>query len=232
MYIYGKLVQKCAHMPSERENGIHKMVTEIRKSIISGLLISIGGSVYICCSLAGIGWLGAILFTFGLYTICEYGFSLFTGKVGYIAYDFRDVKYIGTVAVVLLFNLLATFAVGALMSLAFEDMAAKAAEMYSAKLGHSLFRSFLSSVLCGLIMFIAVDTNKRVSKLGMFLGIPTFIFCGFDHSIANSFYNGLALGADTFTLNNAAFIVVVILGNAVGGMLLPLLMGKKLRGEK
>lgn len=205
------------------------MITDIRKSIISGLLICIGGSVYISCTLAGIGWLGAILFTFGLYTICEYGFNLYTGKVGYIAYDFRNVKYIGHVALVLLFNLLATFAVGALMSLAFTELSAKAAEMYAAKLEHSVFRSFLSAVFCGLIMFIAVDTGKRGRKLGMFLGIPTFIFCGFDHSIANSFYNGLAVGADTFTLKNGLFILVVVLGNAVGGMLLPLLMGKKLR---
>ncbi len=208
------------------------MVTEIRKSVISGLLISIGGSVYICCSMAGLGWLGAVLFTLGLYTIIEYGFSLFTGKVGYIAYDFRDVKYMGLVAFVLLFNLLATFAVGALMSLAFAEMAAKASEIYAAKLAQPLFRAFLSAVFCGIIMFVAVDTGKRGSRLGMFLGIPTFIMCGFDHSIANSFYNGLALGENTFTPKNAAFIAVVIIGNAVGGMLLPLIMGKKLRGEK
>lgn len=208
------------------------MITEIRKSILSGLLISIGGSAYISCTIAGIGWFGAVLFTFGLYAICAYGFNLYTGKVGYIAYDLRNVRYMRHVALVLLFNLMATFVVGAIMSLAFTELAESAAEMYAAKLERSLFRSFLSSVFCGLIMFVAVDSNKRGHSIGMFLAIPTFIFCGFDHSIANSFYNGLAVGAETFTLKNAVFIMVVIIGNAVGGMLMPLIMGKKLRTEK
>jgi formate/nitrite transporter FocA (FNT family) len=204
------------------------MLTEIRKSIAAGILISIGGCVYLACSVKGIAWLGAILFCVGLFGICEYGFNLYTGKVGYIAYKFSDVKYIGSVAVILLVNLLTTFLVGALMSLEFTDMAAFARELYAAKLDASLTKSFVSAIFCGMLMFLAVDINKRGNKLGIFLAVPTFILSGFDHSVANSFYNGIALGENTFTLRNAAFVAVVVVGNAIGGMVFPLLMrGKK-----
>lgn len=203
------------------------MLEDIRKSILAGILISTGGCVYLACASAGIGWIGALLFAVGLYTICMYGFNLYTGKVGYIADNFRDVKYIGKVALILVFNLLATFAVGVLVHYSLPEIAAKAADAYAAKLGAAPIKWVVSSVFCGMLMFIAVDTWKRGSKLGVFLCVPTFILSGFDHSIANSFYNGAAFGESTFTLNNALFVAIVVLGNALGGMLIPLLKGKE-----
>lgn len=202
------------------------MLNEIKKSILAGLLISVGGCVYLSCAVKGIAWVGAVLFAVGLFTICEYGFNLYTGKVGYIANKFSDVKYIGLVAVILLFNLLATFGTGALLSTMFADITEKAREIYAAKLDASLAKSFVSAIFCGMLMYIAVDCNKRGTKIGIFLAVPTFILSGFDHSIANSFYNGLALGGDTFTLRNALYVAVVVLGNALGGMLIPLLTRK------
>ena len=79
------------------------MFNEIKKSILSGILISIGGCVYMASVTAGLGWLGALLFTGGLFAICVYGFNLYTGKVGYIAYHFKDTKYISLVAIICLF---------------------------------------------------------------------------------------------------------------------------------
>lgn len=39
---------------------------------------------------------------------------------------------------------------------------------------------FLKSVLCGMIMYIAVEIYRRdKSVLGIIYGIPTFILCGF-----------------------------------------------------
>ena len=75
-------------------------------------------------------------------------------------------------------------------------------------------------------MFLSVDTWKKGTKIGIFIYIPVFILCGFDHSIANSFYNGIANGFNAFTLQNLLIFAVVILGNAAGGMLIPLLSEK------
>lgn len=199
------------------------MAENIKRSVLAGILISTGGCIYLACAKNGLAWVGALLFTVGLYTICEYGFNLYTGKVGYVAERFRDVKYIGFVASVLLVNLLTTFAAGALVSVSLPDIAAQARTVYAAKLEGEPLQWLVSSVFCGMLMFIAVDTFRRGSRLGMFLCVPAFILAGFDHSIANSFYNGAALGEGTFTLENLAFVVIVVLGNALGGMLIPLL---------
>ena len=71
---------------------------------------------------------------------------------------------------------------------------------------------------------LAVDTWKKNSYFGCFIYIPVFILSGFDHSIANSFYNGVANGfKDAFTVQNLIVVLTVIAGNAIGGMLVPLL---------
>ena len=201
-------------------------MTEIKKEVVSGILISIGGCVLIASTKSGMMWAGAVLFSLGLFAICEYGFNLYTGKVGYIAEHFRDVKYIGLVVLILVVNLLTTFLMGILVSLCLPEIAEGARASYAAKLGAEPQKWLLSSVLCGLLMYLAVDLWKRGQKIGVFLCVPVFIFSGFDHSIANSCYKGAAIGADTFTLRNAAFVTVVVLGNALGGMLLPMLTRK------
>ena len=203
------------------------MFSEIKKSVASGLLITIGGCVYLTCNEYGLGWFGSILFSAGLFTICEYQFNLYTGKVGYIACNFKDTRYILLVLRILLVNLLTSFLMGILVGRYFPVVSGAAKKIYEAKLNCSLVKSFISAVFCGILMYLAVDTWKRGKKIGVFIYIPVFIMCGFDHSIANSFYNGAALGEHTFTLANAALTTVVILGNAAGGMIFLLLIKER-----
>jgi len=199
------------------------MVQDIKKSILSGIMIAFGCSVYLSCVDKGLGWLGSFLFSAGLFTICEYGFNLYTGKVGYIACRFKDLKYLRLVILILIFNLLTTFVLGILIGKNFEAVRIVALKVYSAKFQMPLWKLFLSGALCGILMYLAVDTWKRGAKIGCFIYVPLFILCGFDHSIANSFYNGAALSEYTFTLQNLIIILIVVLGNAVGGMLFPFL---------
>lgn len=202
------------------------MINDIKKSILSGFMICIGGTVYLSCIALNLRPLGAFLFAAGLYSICVYGFNLFTGKVGYIAYNFKDIKYIKLVVLVLAFNLLTTYLLGILASYAFPAVVEPAKNIFEAKTQTSLLKLFISGVFCGILMFLSVDTWKKNSKIGIFIYIPVFILCGFDHSIANSFYNGIANGFNAFTLQNVLIFAAVILGNAVGGMLIPLLSKK------
>lgn len=162
----------------------------------------------------------------GLFAICEYGFNLYTGKVGYIAEHFKDFKYIRLVLLILVVNLLTTFIMGILVSFCLPEIAESARASYASKLAADPKKWVLSSILCGLLMYLAVDLWKRGQKIGVFLCVPVFIFSGFDHSIANSFYNGAAIGEQTFTFRNLAFVFVVVLGNALGGMILPMLTRK------
>ncbi len=202
------------------------MINDIKKSILSGFMICIGGTVYLSCIALNLKPLGAFLFAAGLYSICVYGFNLFTGKVGYIAYNFKDIKYIRLVVLVLAFNLLSTYLLGILASYAFPSVVEPAKNIYAAKTQTPLLKLFTSGVFCGILMFLSVDTWKKGTKIGIFIYIPVFILCGFDHSIANSFYNGIANGFNAFTPQNLLIFAVVILGNAAGGMLIPLLSEK------
>lgn len=201
-------------------------MNNIIKSILSGILISIGGTVYLSSINSGVPWFGAILFSAGLFTICEYGYNLYTGKVGYIGFHFKDVKYIGLVLLICLFNILTTFVLGFLMGKNFTEVAQTAQTIYEKKLNASLVKAFVSSVFCGILMFLAVDTWKRGKKIGVFLYVPVFIICGFDHSIANSFYNGASFASGsslTFSFSNLIFILLVVLGNGLGGITFPVL---------
>jgi formate/nitrite transporter FocA (FNT family) len=42
-------------------------------------------------------------------------------------------------------------------------------------------------------MYLAVELYRRNTKLGILLGVPLFIFCGFQHSIANVITMGVAV---------------------------------------
>lgn len=203
------------------------MSKDIRKSILAGLLICIGGVVNLSCIAKGYAWLGAFLFASGLFTICEYGFNLYTGKVGYISNNFRDANYMGFVALVCVVNLVTTYLVGVLVGYTLPGLVPVAQNIYSPKLLLPLWKPFVSSIFCGILMYLAVDTWKRGTKIGVFIFVATFILSGFDHSIANSFYNGVALGFNAFTLENALFVIIVVLGNGIGGNLVPLLRGKE-----
>lgn len=200
------------------------MLNNIKLSILSGLMIAVGGTIYLSCIAKGWTPFGAVLFAAGLYTICVYGFNLYTGKVGYIAYNFKNVNYIGLVILILVFNLITTYLLGIVCAYAFPAIVEPAKKIYEAKLAAPLLRLLITGIFCGLLMFLAVDTWKKGSPFGCFIYIPVFIISGFDHSIANSFYNGVANGfADAFTMQNALVVITVVIGNAIGGMLVPMM---------
>ena len=200
------------------------MLNNIKLSILSGLMIAVGGTIYLSCIAKGWVPFGAVLFAAGLYTICVYGFNLYTGKVGYIACHFKDVNYIGLVILILVFNNITTYLLGIVCAYAFPAIVEPAKKIYEAKLAAPLLRLLITGIFCGLLMFLAVDTWKKGSPFGCFIYIPIFIISGFDHSIANSFYNGVANGfADAFTMQNALVVITVVIGNAIGGMLVPMM---------
>ena len=57
-----------------------KIIDIFLRSLLTGVAIAIGGTVYLSCPNK---YLGAFLFGIGLFVILSFGFNLFTGKVGY-----------------------------------------------------------------------------------------------------------------------------------------------------
>lgn len=68
-------------MWSIMNKNVGKYVVLILNAVLSGIMISVGGAVYLMCENKIIG---SFLFSFGLFTIVQRGFALYTGKVGYI----------------------------------------------------------------------------------------------------------------------------------------------------
>ncbi|MBQ3293103.1 formate/nitrite transporter family protein [Candidatus Saccharibacteria bacterium] len=179
-----------------------KITDLIRLSVAASLLIGLGVFV-----LLKVGEpLGPFLFAFGLLGVCVLKLNLFTGKCGYL---FEDKINIFTLLLILIINLVAGWAFGVLFGLADGSIVESASLKVS---GWSLTLGFfLRSVMCGVIMYLAVELFRRGTKLGILLGIPLFIFCGFQHSIANVITMGVAMEFSWTVLLCAA-------GNFVGSI--------------
>lgn len=201
------------------------MKETIIKSILAGLMIGIGATAYLACDNRVAG---ALLFTTGLITICNQGYMLFTGKVCYALEN--GPENIVTLLVIIAGNVAACFLYGAAVRRYLPAIAEKAAGAVTPKLLQAPDQTFVLGVLCGILMYIAVVTFRRQQGMSRYIGIvtcvPAFILCGFEHSIADAVYLGMA-GLPQGSLR---FLAIVLLGNAAGGLLFPLL--QRLAGDK
>lgn len=192
--------------------------------ILAGLMIGIGGTVLLS---VGGGIPGACFFTIALHIICYRGYSLYTGKIGFMAYNHKGSDFV-TLLTGLFGNVIGTLLSGLAVSFALSDRAKLAKTMCEAKLDDNLLGVFIKAIFCGILMYLAVAVFKEnKSPLAIFFCVPVFILSGFEHSIADMFY---FFTARIFSLEMLVFLVIVILGNTVGGLLFPTLT--LLKGEK
>ena len=179
-----------------------KYLELINKSIGAALLISLGN--YALLKLGSP--IGPIIFAFGLLGVCYMGLNLFTGKCGFL---FEDKIKIKDLLIILLVNLIFGYLLGLMYSITDKDVF-NAAVLKVTTWDISI-AFFIKSLLCGIIMYIAVFMYKKGTPLGIIFGIPLFIFCGFQHCIANIITLGVAR---TFDYS----IFICILGNFLGSL--------------
>ena len=202
-----------------------KVLSTFIKAILAGFCIGLGGDVFLAL-LPVNKMLGAILFTVGLFTICTHGFNLFTGKACYIL-DNKP-SYLGTLVVIWLGNLVGTLIMAGLIHLSrLSGSYTEAAQgLVAAKNGDTLLSLFVLGVICNALIFIAVDGYKNnpheLGKyLALFLGVSVFILAGTEHSVADMYY--YAVAGEVFTGNGLLRLVIISLGNVVGGLIIPVL---------
>ena len=178
------------------------MTDLLKKSAAAALLIALGD--YVLLKLGNP--LGPFLFALGLLGVCYLGANLFTGKCGFLFEDKLDpLDFI----IMLLANLLAGWRFGLFFSLLDPEVASAAAGKVAS--WDFSFAFFGKSLLCGVVMYVAVKMYKAGTPLGILFGIPLFIFCGFQHCIANVITLGVAR-AFSWTL------LLAILGNFLGAI--------------
>ncbi|MBQ8510536.1 MAG: formate/nitrite transporter family protein [Clostridia bacterium] len=188
-------------------------------AILAGLCIGLGGTV--CLSVDN-SVVGALLFSIGLLTILAFGFNLFTGKVGY-ALD-NPPSYIGTLAIIWLGNLIGTSLMALLLRFTrvYGTIAPKAQSMVDSKLGDTPVSILLLAIGCGMCMYIAVQAYKTQTStlkcVFVIFPVMVFILCKFEHVIANMFYFALC---GSFTLKTLGYLLIMTIGNSIGGLLIP-----------
>ena len=179
-----------------------RIVELINKSIAAALLIGLGN--YALLKLGNP--IGPVIFALGLLGVCYMGLNLFTGKCGFL---FQDKIKPLDLLIILVVNLVAGYLFGLLFSVTDGDVYNNAVAKVAT---WEISISFLiKSILCGFIMYIAVYMYRKGTPLGIIYGIPLFIFCGFQHCIANIITLGVAR---TFDWS----IFICILGNFIGSL--------------
>jgi len=178
------------------------MTDLLKKSAAAALLIALGD--YVLLKLGNP--LGPFLFALGLLGVCYLGTNLFTGKCGFLFEDKLDPL---DLIIILLANLLAGWLFGLFFSLLDPEVASAAAGKVAS--WDFSFTFFGKSLLCGVVMYVAVKMYKASTPLGILFGIPLFIFCGFQHCIANVITLGVAA-------NFSWSLILAILGNFLGSL--------------
>ena len=173
---------------------------------------------------------GAILFAFGLLTIVNYEFMLFTGVVGYISTqksrnDF--INYSLFSGAVWLLNLIGAIITGTLIRFTRTHavIMPKLEKIMITKCNDSAVSLLVLGIFCGILMFIAVNTYKRteaypVAKVVLlFACVVVFILSGYEHCVANMGYISL------YGKVNGAIIEMLAassIGNIIGCNAIPL----------
>ena len=178
------------------------MLELIKKSCAASLLIGLGNFALLKLG----NPIGPVIFSFGLLGVCYLGLNLFTGKCGFL---FEDKLKIRDLIIILAVNLAAGYLFGLLFRIADASIIEPAVAKVSGW-GFSL-SFFIKSFLCGVIMYLAVKMYRQGTPLGIIFGIPLFIFCGFQHCIANVITLGVAM---EFSWS----LVLAVLGNFLGAV--------------
>lgn len=193
------------------------MLKKIIDGIIAGILIAIGGGVFLACENKIVG---AVLFAIALLCICIKGYSLYTGKICYIPNDYSKNAF-SVLLLGLLGNLIATVVCGYVLRFGLPNMGEAALKACTTKLTQSFLQTLIRAIFCGILIYLAVDIYKKdKTVIGILFCIPVFILSGYEHSIADMFYFA---ASGIVSLKAFGFIWTVILGNTIGGMLIPLL---------
>ena len=195
--------------------------------IFAGLAIGLGSFAFTITKCLLPGTPGAIfasaLFSIGLILVCVLGLQLYTGKIGVVFDDRSKLKENAiNLPIMLVGNAIGAFGLGMLCHLIFmnvEGVNNTILAISNAKTGSDMV--FLEGIFCGALVYIAVYLFKNLQNWGMkiigiIVAVTLFVYCGFQHCIANMFYFGMAFN---WNINMLWNLLIVILTNSVGALL-------------
>ena len=172
---------------------------------------------------------GSLLFSLGMFVILAFEMKLFTGLIPKIPHT--SPKSYWQLPICLLGNIVGVFVVYLLVSQTFfaDKVILEGKTLISNKLSQEnwALSSLSSGIICGILITLSVlsvdHSHKKglSANVGVMFPIIVFVFCVFDHSIANMFYF-YCLGEISWRV--IGYISLTILGNLIGGIILPLVL--------
>ena len=141
---------------------LKKSISTLISSFISGILIAIGGVVYLSCESR---YIGAIAFAVGLFFIVEGGFKLYTGTIGYAIDNTKGDNLM--LPIIVIGNFLGTFFVSGIIHLTriFASVSIKANDLVAVKLNDSWFSVLILAIMCGMLIYLGVNTFKKSQNI-------------------------------------------------------------------
>ena len=183
-------------------------------SIVAGMMIAIGGVIYLTLS----GLEGALLFSMGLLTILCLKLELFTGKAGLLAT--REITP-GKLLEIWIGNFIGTLGMALMLLLTPRgiELSNKAMEIVAVRLANGFFVNLIYGIFCGMLMFMAVKTWQFTNGNPFYAMMPVgiFIVCGFNHCVADMFY--LHIGCLHFS--DYWVLIPTTIGNLIGCNIIP-----------
>lgn len=227
-----KTYLKVYKIMNEKNVILKKYLLLIVSSLASGIFIGLGGFANVVASSYQLKFLGAFLFSIGLFLVCTLKSKLYTGQIGFVIENKH--KFIALeLFIMLIFNLLGAILIGYLLSFAFlnnQDIANSINTIVSSRIGNianTWYKSLISSVICGLFVFLAVYFYKFFDNyfakiFSLVFCVTIFVYIGAEHCIANMFYFAFANSFDV--LNCFYNLLLTIVGNSIGAILTYLLV--------
>lgn len=195
-------------------------------SILGGISIAMGGTVYL---LSENKVIGALFFTVGLFTICTFQFYLFTGKVCYVFKN--NGRYAFDLIIIWFGNFVGTWIIAQieLFTRIGDQLVRKAILICELKLNDNILSIFILAILCNILIYIAVDGFSNISNdigkyLALFFGVTIFVICGFEHCVANMYYFSIS---ELWSWKSVIYLLVMTVGNSVGGIIIPSLTSRR-----
>lgn len=179
-----------------------QIVKTLLRSLGAGMCIAVGLYTFLQLDLLA----GSIIFSFSFLSIFTLDLYLFSVLVPY-----SMIKAIPFLIYVFIYNILGT---SVLMLLPQQE---NALTIVSQKLSDPMLYVFVEAMLCNILIYVAVEANKKKDTFTIILSVCAFMVCGFEHSISNI---ALFISARQFTIEALNHIAIVLLGNIVGGILI------------
>lgn len=193
------------------------MLQKLTKSILAGISIAIGATIFLLCENKIVG---SLLFAVGILMVMEFKLLLYTGYVPTQRENQTFGKYVLNSTIVFIGNLIGGALTSGLLALTRlrSSLYEKAVYVCDVKLSDNPLSIFILAIFCGIIIAgIVKATNLKHQVIYVAMMIATFILCGFEHVVANAFYFTASL--QLFSLNGVLFMLVCLAGNFVGGLL-------------